>query len=141
MVLPGGKVLEVVGETAPLEWSARNLNRLVESDQSISRVERISSAQTRGLERLYPRLAGMIVFRPFEIEEVVAAAAAGLLLSAGLTRFVISPRALRVDYPLELLAKDEPLEMKRQALGEWLRQRIGGRHVRFYAVSTFPFDD
>jgi hypothetical protein len=46
-----------------------------------------------------------------------------------------------VDYPLELLAKDEPLEMKRQALGEWLRQRIGGRHVRFYAESTFLFDE
>ena len=141
LVLPGGKVLEVVGETAPLEWSVRNLNRLVESYQSISRVERISSAQARGLERLYPGFAGMIVFRPFEIEEVVAAAATGLLLPAGLTRFVISPRALRVDYPLELLAKDEPLEMKRQALGEWLRQRIGGRHVRFYAESTFLFDE
>ncbi len=126
LVLPGGKVLEVVGETAPPQWSVRNPNRLVDSYQSISRVERISQAQTRGLERLYPGFAGMIVFRPFEIEEAVTAAATGLLLPAGLTRFVISPRALRVDYPLELLAKDEPLEMKRQALGEWLRQRIGG---------------
>ena len=141
LVLPGGKVLEAVGETAPLEWSVRNLNRLVDSYQSISRVERISQAQTRGLERLYPGFAGMIVFRPFEIEEVVAAAATGLLLPAGLTRFVISPRALRVDYPLELLAKDEPLEMKRQALGEWLRQRIGGQHVRFHTESTFLFDE
>jgi hypothetical protein len=141
LVLPGGRVLEAVGETEPLEWSVRNLNRLVDSYQNVSRVERISTPQTRGLERLYPGLAALIVFRRFEIEEVVASAASGLLLPAGLTRFVISPRALRVNYPLALLAKDEPLEAKRHTLGDWLHQRIGGRHVRFYAESTFLFDE
>jgi hypothetical protein len=58
-----------------------------------------------------------------------------------LTRFVISPRPLRVNYPLQRLAGDQPLTAKQAELEAWLRLRMEGRHVRFPAEATLLFDE
>lgn len=134
-------VLEVVAETRPLAWRVRNLSHLVTSYLSLGGVERTSATQVEHVGELYPDFAGLVVFRPFAVEEVVSAAANGWLLPAGLTRFVITPRALRVNYPLDRLAAEIPLADKQAELATWLQGRISGRHVRFYAESTFLFDE
>ncbi len=90
---------------------------------------------------MFPDLSGLMVFPRFDHEEVLQAASAGWLLPAGLTRFVISPRALRVNYPLEHLRSDRPLEVKRAELASWVRDRAEARRVRYYAESTFLFDE
>jgi hypothetical protein len=86
-------------------------------------------------------MAGLIVFRRFEVEEVVTAVAQDRLLPGGLTRFVVSPRALRVDYPLERLASSADQEQKQAELDAWIRERVAGRRVRYYAEATFLFDE
>jgi hypothetical protein len=139
--LPGERVLEVVAETKPLSWRVSNLNRLVDSYKGICELERTSARNVEGLERVFPEIAGLVVFSRFEAEEIVDVAAAGLLLPAGLTRFVVSPRALRVNYPLERLAGDGPIEAKRRALAGWIRDALHEHRVRFYAEATFLFDE
>lgn len=141
LALRGGQILEVVAETEPLAWCIANLNRLVGSYQGRARVERVPPTGARGAERMYAGMAALVVFRRLEIEDVVRAAAAGHLLPAGLTRFVVSPRALRVNYPLEELASPLALEAKQERLGEWVRERVAGRHVRYYAEATYLFDE
>ncbi len=141
IVFPSGQVSEVVGETSPLEWGVRNLQRLVASYQGLGRIDRVSTASSLGLGAVYPGFSGLVVFRRFIVDEVVEAATMGLLFPAGLTRFVISPRALRLNFPLEVLAEAMPIEAKQQTLTDWIRERVGGRHVRFYAESTFLFDE
>lgn len=141
MVFCDGRVLEVVGETTPLEWGVRNLQRLAASYQGLARIDRVSTASARGLAEIYPGFTALVVFRRFSVEEVVGAATMGLLFPAGLTRFVVSPRALRLNFPLSVLASDAPIEEKQKALSDWVRERVGGRHVRFYAESTFLFDE
>jgi hypothetical protein len=141
VVTSAGPVWEIVGETRPLEWGVRNLVRLVESYQGLCRIDRVSTSAARGLAEIYPGFSALVVFRRFLVEEVVEAAAMGLLFPAGLTRFVISPRALRLNFPIAILAEDRAIEEKQQALAEWVRERVGGRHVRFYAESTFLFDE
>ncbi len=141
LALRDGRVLEVVGETQPLAWRVRNMNCLVEAYKDVCQLERTSAARPAGLERSFPDLSGVMVFPRFGVEEVVAIAAAGQLLPAGLTRFIISPRALRVNYPLERLAADKPLEVKRQELADWLRCALGERRIRYYAEATFLFDE
>jgi hypothetical protein len=130
-----------VGETTPLEWGVRNLQRLAVSYQGLARIDRVSTASPRGLAEVYPGFTALVVFRAFSVEEVVAAATMGLLFPAGLTRFVVSPRALRLNFPLSVLAGGEAIEEKQKELSEWVRERVGGRHVRFYAESTFLFDE
>ena len=65
----------------------------------------------------------------------------GQLFPGGLTRFLISPRALRVNFPLAMLADRSPIEEKRRILKEWIQQRVEQRRVRYYAESTFVFDE
>ena len=139
--LPDGRALEVVGETRPLGWRVQNLNALVASYQALCRLARTTARKAVGLEGVFPDISGLIVFPRFEQEEVIQAASAGWLLPAGLTRFIISPRALRVNYPLDRLASPQPLDAKRAELEAWLRARAEGRRVRFYAESTFLFDE
>ncbi len=141
LVLQGGQVLEVVGETEPLDWFVANLNRLVASYAARASVERVPWARAGAAQRVYAEMVALVVFRRLDIEDVVRVAAAGLLLPAGLTRFVVSPRALRVNYPLGELADSRSLEVKRDRLAEWLRGRVGGRHVRYYAEPTYLFDE
>lgn len=83
----------------------------------------------------------MIVYRQFRIEDVVVAAARGWLLPGGLTRSVISPRPLRVNYPLQRPVGDQPMTAKQVELEAWLRLRMEGRHVRFHAEATLLFDE
>lgn len=139
--LPDGRALEVVGETRPLGWRVQNLNALVASYQTLCRLSRTTARKALGLEAVFPEISGLVVFPRFEQEEVITAASAGWLLPAGLTRFVISPRALRVNYPLDQLASSQPLDAKRADLDAWLQARAEGRRVRFYAESTFLFDE
>lgn len=141
LLLRGGEVLEVVADSEPLMWRVTNLNRLVGSYAARATVERVPTARQGTVEKMYAEMVALVVFRRLDLEDVVRAATSGLLLPAGLTRFIVSPRALRVNYPLDELADSRSLEAKRGRLVEWLRDRVAGRHVRYYAEATFLFDE
>jgi len=53
----------------------------------------------------------------------------------------VSPRALHLNYPLEELAADRPLEEKNEALQRWIQERIARKGVRYYAEATVLFDE
>jgi hypothetical protein len=53
----------------------------------------------------------------------------------------MSPRALRVNYPLEELSANKSLEDKNAALDRWVNERVARKGVRFYAESTVLFDE
>ena len=139
--LPDGRALEVVGETRPLEWRVRNLNLLVGAYRDRCRLSRSTARSAAGLSAVFPDISGLVVFPRFQQEEVLQAASAGWLLPAGLTRFVISPRALRLNYPLERLAANRSLDEKQAELEAWVRAKAEDRRVRFYAEATFLFDE
>jgi hypothetical protein len=134
-------VYDVVCETQPLDSRLDNLARLVGSYQGRGRVERSNARTYEELETVFPSLGGLVVFRGFGVEEVMAAVAQDRLLPAGLTRFIVSPRALRLNYPLERLAAADSGEVKQRQLEEWVRRRVADRRVRFYAEATFLFDE
>jgi len=139
--LPGEQTFEIVGETEPLRWRVENLQRIVDAYKAHCEIERISSVQVTGLHKLYPDLAALVVFPRFELEDVVRAVAQGVLLPAGLTRFLVSPRALRVNYPLDQLASTRTVEQKQEELDHWLRTIVAARRVRFYGEATYLFDE
>ena len=138
---PGERTFEIVGETEPLRWRVENLHRIVDAYKSLCEVERINAVTATGLQALYPDLAALVVFPRFELEDVVRAVTQGVLLPAGLTRFLVSPRALRVNYPLEGLASSRAVEAKQEELDLWLRTIVATRRVRFYGEATYLFDE
>lgn len=103
--------------------------------------ERTSGDHLEGLAEIYRKLAGLVVFPEFGAGEVVEGAANGWHFPPGITRFIVSPRALRLNYPLEMLSQGDDLETTQAHLDDWIRERMRNRRVRFYAESTFLFDE
>jgi hypothetical protein len=135
------RVMTVAANVPDLRARVAGLNRLVQAYQTRGRIERTNAGSAAEVERAFPTAAGLVVFLPFTVQDVVEAVSEDLLLPAGLTRFIVSPRALRVNYPLEALSTEEPREAKEQALANWLQQRVAGRKVRYYAEATYLFDE
>jgi len=117
------------------------LNAVVDSYIQRASLDRTSDWSVVRLVAAYKQLSGLVIFPRFDINQVLSLAGQGCLLPSGITRFQVSPRALHVNYPLEALAADQPLEEKNAALQGWLQARIERKGVRYYSEATFLFDE
>ncbi len=141
MVLPDGVTWQLDADAAGIIEKLKFLTEFVNLYEGSFRRERTTSNNLNGLTNLFPDMNCLIVFPQFSVSDIVEVASSGHLFPSGLTRFLISPRALRVNFPLAMLADRSPVEEKRKALEEWIRQRVEQRRVRYYAESTFVFDE
>jgi hypothetical protein len=90
----------------------------------------------------HPEVTALVVFPHFQPAEVLELATCGARLPAGITRHVVSWRALRLNVPLDKLADtDRTLAEKNRWLDEWLREKVHQREVRFYQEPTVLFDE
>lgn len=133
--------MTIASPSLNLRQRVLGLNQLVQAYHSRACVERTNARALDEMLAAFPSAAGLIVFRGFEVQDVVDAVSEELLLPGGLTRFIVSPRALRVNYPLTALMAPVSRESKEQTLSEWVRQKVAGRQVRFYAEATYLFDE
>ena len=117
------------------------LNRIVDSYKNLAKMDRTRAKTVGELNNLYEDLCAIVVFPPFEISDVFELCSAGMLLPAGITRFTISPRALRVNYPLDALAAEKSLAEKNLALERWIQERVARKGVRVYSEATVLFDE
>lgn len=141
IVLPDGVTWQLGSDGAGVVKKLAGLTEFVRKYEGKFRRERTTTASLNGLMNFFPDMNCLIVFPQFSVDEVVEVASSGRKFPSGLTRFLISPRALRVNFPLAMLADRSPIEEKRRALEDWIRQRVEQRRVRFYAESTFVFDE
>lgn len=139
--LPDGSAWSLGPERERLLRRVERLHKLLAAIEDIGQSERTGEIEASMLAETYPDLAGLVAFPAFEIEEVIEAAKVGVCLPSGLTRFIISPRALRVNYPLAKLSSTEAREAKQRELDAWLQERLQQRRVRYYAEATFLFDE
>lgn len=128
---------KVGGSESQMEF----LNRFVNAFHQAGDVERTVTSHPAQLLRLYKNFGYMVLLPRFKLSDVLNGARRNLLIPAGLTRFVILPRALRVNYPLSRLMKDQPIKEKREELSKWLQDKISQRGIRFYAESIFLYDE
>ena len=103
--------------------------------------DRTGLRRVDAVQQAYPRWAGLVLFPRFRAEQVLEVAWQGYKFPAGLTRFKITPRALRLHYPLDELAADRPLDEKNRRLQAWLAERLQAKAVRYYAEPTVLFDE
>lgn len=136
------RVFKIVGqETMSLAERLDLLNHLADCYYEKCRFERTGASTLRELQGYYPDMACLVIFPNFEVRDVVTAAAEGLYFPSGITRFLVSPRALRMNYPLDRLSASKSIEEKQAELQAWISARMQERQVRFYAESTFLFDE
>ncbi len=117
------------------------LHAIVNTYKYRAHLDRTGQHDINQLKGLYNDLTALIIFPNLGIRVLLSLVGQGYILPSGITRFVISPRALHVNYPLEELASDRPIEEKEAALQRWLQERLKSKSVRYYAEATFLFDD
>lgn len=138
---PDGKAYIVRSQPGDLVGRSRKLVQVAKSYMSQAVIDRTTAQQVRELNGKYDRLTAIVVYPPYTPTEVLRLCAAGVLLPPGITRFTISPRALRVNYPLDELSANKSLEAKNETLQHWINERVARKGVRFYAEATVLYDE
>jgi hypothetical protein len=133
-------VVEVDTATDTDGWLAA-LNRVVEAYGAWGGVERTLSTDLALLAAQYPDLAGLMIFPSFGAAQILGWAARDLTVPAGITRFVIPGRILRLNAPLAPLVADRPLADKHRWLDELVRAKLVGRQVRYYEEPVVLLDE
>jgi hypothetical protein len=136
-----GRYFSVCTQAQSLEERVDLLNAIVECYRHSARLDRTNLRDIQALGQIYPALAGLVIFPPFKVPDLLKLAGAGYLLPSGITRFSIAPRVLHLDYPLEKLAEEKSIEEKDRALNKWLQEQVTRKRVRYYAEPTFLFDE
>lgn len=140
--LPDGSVYEVYVHAASVVERNRCLNLLVDSYKDRGKMDRTAVQTVEQLVKLYPTLSGLVFLPKLPIAHLTYLVSRGELVPAGVTRFTISPRALRVNFPLDVLRNQAmSLEEKNDALFAFIQERIAQKGVRYYAEATVLYDE
>lgn len=137
-----GFVLEAGANSADGDdpW-LRVLNHVVAAYGEWGDVERTLVTDMELLASQLDRLAALVSFPRFTIQTILELAAHGRTVPAGITRFIIPGRILRLNAPLTKLAEDEPLALKRQWLNEFIHAKLLARQVRSYEEPVVLLDE
>lgn len=138
---PDGKALIARSQPGDLHSRARQLAAIAAAYSGKAQLDRTTAQQIAELDGVYENLTAIVVYPPFTMAEVLDLCANQVLLPPGVTRFTVSPRALRVNYPLEELAANKSLAAKNEALDRWLNERLARKGVRYYAEATVLYDE
>ncbi len=140
-IVRSGSVYQTGVHDGTLQTRIQALSELVDAYHGTIHFERTSAERLEALTGLYERPACLVLFPEFTAREVVEGVANRWHFPPGITRFIVSPRALRLNYPLEMLDGEASTEEKNKWLRMWVRERMRNRRVRYYAESTFLFDE
>ena len=132
-------VVQQVEIQAPL--LIEHLRRVVNVYLNQAALERTGLYDAHEIAEWFPQWTGLVVFPAFTVQEVFQVVQAGKLFPTGITRFMVSPRALRLYYPLKELAASRPLEEKNRRLQAWIHERLRQKGVRYYGDTTMLFDE
>lgn len=139
--MPRGEQYTICTPEEQLVRRVELLNAIVDSYKDRARLDRTNEWSVVRLKAVYPDLCGLVIFPHFEIQQVLSLAGEGNLLPAGITRFTISPRVLHLNYPLEAMAANQPVEEKNADLQRFIQARMEHKGVRYYAEATYLFDE
>lgn len=117
------------------------LSALVESYTGRWEVTRTTDPHREQVAASYPGWSAIIEFPTLTVDDVMAAAVSEDLLPAGVTRFVVPDRALRLNLALDILEKGASTSEAQRRLDEVLDKRASDGRVRRYEGSVFVLDD
>lgn len=138
---PDKTIRQIKIDSLDLIDRVEKLNHLVNTYRTNAKFDRTRDTDISKFNNIYNNLCALVIFPPFKPQETLDLCKDGHLLPAGITRFTISPRALRVNYPLEDLASSKSLEEKNRSLEQWIQERIARKGVRHYSEPTVLFDE
>jgi hypothetical protein len=117
------------------------LTALVHSYSGKRTVSRVTDPRDETVPWKFPTWATVIEFPTLTVEDVMKAAVGDDLLPAGITRFLVPERALRLNLDLDLLRSSGGVEEKQQALESMLAGRAQSGRIRRYEETVVILDD
>lgn len=117
------------------------LNKLTRTYIDASYVSRCTDCDIKTLIHKFPDFAALVIFPKYEIEQVLQIARAKKALPAGITRFLISGRVMRLNADLEYLRSDKSLSEKNEWLYNLTMERLAGDRVRYYHEPVYLMDE
>ncbi len=117
------------------------LNDIVDLYQDQAEVYRVTRDEIGHLLIEYPDLTAVVVFPRYRRREIIRAALNGAQLPAGVTRHIVSGRALGLNVDLAMLDADIPVEQKNRWLDNLIGRKMKQKRVRFYPEPVFRFDE
>lgn len=130
-----------VARAAPGKNRLEAMNTLVDAYTRWGTVERTLLTDLARLKAQIPDLVAVAIFPQFQPETVFDVASRGEYLPAGLTRFLIPGRILRLNADLEQLKKDEPLVAKRAWFNQFLADKLARSRLRYYQEPVILLDE
>lgn len=126
-----------------LQNSTALLNAMVDTYKSNPHVaiHRVNTDELDDLMDYYDEVSGLVVFPAYKPVDILKLAEAGTKVPTGITRHIISNRALRINMPTELLSRDSTLEEKNAWLHEQIKRKLASNEIRLYQESTYLFDE
>lgn len=110
--------------------------------QRSAALHRTAIHDTEALWDLYPDAIALVRFLQMQPADIVQAARSRDYLPPGISRHIVHGRAIRINYPLQVLRdRAQSLEAKNAALQDWVRQKLATRQIRYYAEATYQFDE
>ena len=135
---PDGYVATVYGDGVS-HFTA--LASLVSSYVGKWKVNRVIDPSLDNVAWRYPDWAALIDFPPLTIEDVVKAAVDDDPLPAGMTRFIVPDRALRLNVELSVLRGPGAELEKQEQLDRLLEERARAGRIRRYEEPIVILDD
>lgn len=117
------------------------MNELVNAYRGRADIFRASNDIWAIQKPYYPDITALVVFPRLLPADILHAAVNGYKVPSGITRHIIPARALNINIPIGILMADWPIERKREWLENWLMERMAANAIRYYAESTFSFNE
>ena len=117
------------------------LNRLTSAYVDASHVTRTLEDDLDTLLDEFPDLAGVVVVPIFTLDQVLQIADAGNVMPAGITRFIIPGRVMRLNADFDTLISDMDLDEKNTWLYDIVMDRLAKDQVRYYAEPIYLMDE
>lgn len=117
------------------------LSALVHTYIGKRKVSRIIDPSTEQVGWEFPDWSVVVEFPTLTVDDVLSAAVGQDLLPAGITRFLVDDRALRLNIDLDLLLSDRSREEKQEQLDQLLEQRAHEGRIRRYEEPVYILDD
>lgn len=136
-----GDLYSVCTQVKGLEQRVELLNAIVDLYKDQANLDRTNEWSVVRLQGVYPDLCALVIFPRFEVKDILILVGQGCLLPTGITRFMVSPRVLHLNYPLEAMKAELPLEEKNAQLQDFIHRRLAEKSVRYYAEATYLFDE
>jgi hypothetical protein len=133
--------------TAYLAYAAPGVNRLhalntiTASYHVGGNITRTLSNNLADVKHEVPDMSVLIVFPKYTVEQVLEIAQAGRVIPAGITRFIIPGRVLRLNANLAYLMSDKPLAEKNEWLRKLILEKFERNMVRYYQEPVYLLDE